>query len=140
MENYIRICVVIVLTIFPAISIAEDAASINAEENAALSIESYPENGTIYINGEFMGITPLFGLELLPDRYRIRGKFTGEPDIEVKVTLKGGSTTELELVNNDTEKKGNWISRHSFLFGSLLGVGVSLTLYGLYIWAASTMG
>lgn len=53
--------------------------------------------------------------------------------------LIGGSTTDLELVYNYTGEKANWISRHSLLFGGLIGAGIYLWLFITLVTMASQM-
>jgi len=138
MGSLIRVWLVVSLVFIPVIAVAGDAEPNMSEEDATLNITSNSEDGVVYINGYSVGKTPLLGVDLRPGKYRIEGKLENAPEVEVTLILDGDTTTDLKMVYS-MENKGTWITRHSLLFGSLVGIGIYLGLFAMFVAAASSM-
>ncbi|MCP4230711.1 MAG: PEGA domain-containing protein [bacterium] len=129
MDYVIRIWVVISLTFIPAIVIAEDIEANSFEEDATLNIASNPSEAEVYINDILIGKTPLLEVGVRPGKYRVESRLKNTPDVGITLILSEGQIADLEFVHNDSGENRSWVSRHTILFGGMVGFGILLLAF-----------
>ena len=66
-----------------------------------LMVQTQPTNAVVWIGNQNKGRTPLVVEELTPQAITIRASYEGLPDVEQKVTIRGGKTTKVMLILNN---------------------------------------
>ncbi len=68
-----------------------------AQRLGMLNVESNPRDAAVYVDGRYVGQTPLTRLDLAPGRYRVEVERSGYTPVTRTVTIAQGRTTNLRV-------------------------------------------
>lgn len=76
----------------------QSAFNIELGQSAGLTVRSSPSKATVYLNGEYKGITPLDLSGLVREEHTLRLEKENYPPVEEKINLRNKFNEEVEIV------------------------------------------
>lgn len=89
-----------------------------------LNLTSTPPGAGVYINGEYIGITPINNYSMAAGAYNLKLTLSGYNDYTTTFTIKTGEATSVSATLNPVAKPGAGVGAGTILGLGLLGAGV----------------